>query len=524
MIRLRDILAMDIFRNFKIIAGKNGSDREVKTVSVMDAPDIYKWMKGGEFLITSGYVVKDQPEYLAFLIENLDKHGACALGIKLDRFIYEYPQDAIEKANKLNFPIIAIPFEFAFADVINPVLQEVINHQSRILQYSERVHQACTKMVLEDEDISTILSFLEEHIHQEAAFVDTCFDKTYYTKDTAQGGIEETGRYRIHINEEEYGYLVFGSKWNDYDESFRDYYQIAIEQAGTILILKLQKKLTARQIEAGYREQFVQDMLTRNISSKEEIINRAMIYNWDFYLGGVVFIVDIDHFKKQYLKHLDENVNRRMMEMMTRVLLISKQRVGQEYAHYVYSKLSDQIVFIITEKYKDEETFRGNLKKLAKEIKDEIARVIPFTATIGIGNYRKDISQIHDSWEEARKAIEIIRSMEREDTVVFYDELGIFKLLSLVSHSAEAKEFEKQYIEKICTYDRKHHTDMMDTFIALVTNGWNLKVTSEKLFIHYNSMKYRYRKLGMILELDLQDQEERLNLELALKLYQMHEK
>ena len=114
--------------------------------------------------------------------------------------------------------------------------------------------------------------------------------------------------------------------------------------------------------------------------------------------------------------------------------------------------------------------------------------------------------------------------MEREDTVVFYDELGIFKLLSLVSHSAEAKEFEKQYIEKICTYDRKHHTDMMDTFIALVMNGWNLKVTSEKLFIHYNSMKYRYRKLGMILELDLQDQEERLNLELALKLYQMHEK
>ena len=42
--------------------------------------------------------------------------------------------------------------------------------------------------------------------------------------------------------------------------------------------------------------------------------------------------------------------------------------------------------------------------------------------------------------------------------------------------------------------------------------------------IYYNSMKYRYRKLGMILELDLQDQEERLNLELALKLYQMHEK
>lgn len=522
MIRLQEILAMDVFHDFEIIAGKNGSNREVKTVSVMDAPDIYKWMKGGEFLITSGYVVKDQPEYLAFLIENLDKHGACALGVKLDRFIHEYPEDAIKKANELDFPIIAIPFEFAFTDVINPVLQEVINHQSRILQYSERVHQAYTKMVLEDEDISAILSFLEEHIHQEAAFVDTCFDKIYYTKETAKDEIKEKGRYRIHINDEEYGYLIFGEKWEDYDESFRDYYRIAIEQAGTILILKLQKKLTARQIEADYREQFVQDMLTKNINSKEEIINRAMIYNWNFYLGGIVFIVDIDHFKKQYLKHLDENVNRQMMEMMTRVLRISKTRVGQKYAHYVYSKLSDQIVFIITEKYEDEDILKKNLRNLAKEIKDEITRAIPFTATVGIGNYRKDISQIHDSWEEARKAIEIVRSMERENTVVFYDELGIFKLLSLVSQSAEAKEFEKQYIEKICAYDKKHHTDMMDTFIALVTNGWNLKVTSEKLFIHYNSMKYRYRKLGMILELDLQAQEERLNLELALKLYQMH--
>ena len=59
MIRLRDILAMDIFRDFKIIAGKNGSDREVKTVSVMDAPDIYKWRDGGDLFITSGYVGKD---------------------------------------------------------------------------------------------------------------------------------------------------------------------------------------------------------------------------------------------------------------------------------------------------------------------------------------------------------------------------------------------------------------------------------------------------------------------------------
>ena len=81
MIKLREILSMPVFRNFRVVAGEGGIDREVGTVSVMDAPDIYKWMKGGEFLITTGYAVKDRPEYIRSLIINLDKGGAAALGM-----------------------------------------------------------------------------------------------------------------------------------------------------------------------------------------------------------------------------------------------------------------------------------------------------------------------------------------------------------------------------------------------------------------------------------------------------------
>ena len=150
MIKLREILEMEVFRNLEVVAGKEGIDREVATVSVMDAPDIYNWMKGGEFLITSGYSVKDDPEYLESLIENLDKNGASALGVKLTRFIPEFPQSAIEKANELKFPLIYIPYEFAFTDVINPVLQEIIDKQSRKMQYSEKIHESYTKMVLAD--------------------------------------------------------------------------------------------------------------------------------------------------------------------------------------------------------------------------------------------------------------------------------------------------------------------------------------------------------------------------------------
>ena len=162
------------------------------------------------------------------------------------------------------------------------------------------------------------------------------------------------------------------------------------------------------------------------------------------------------------------------------------------------------------------------IKLVFGEIKEEIHRSVAFTATIGVGNYKKDIAHIKESYEEARRSVVISRNMLREDVVSVYDELGAYKLLSLVSTSEEAKEFQRLYVQRIREYDIKHHTEMLKTALVLAACGWNLKEASERLYIHYNSMKYRYRKICQILEMNLQDQEQRLNLELALKLYQIH--
>lgn len=125
-------------------------DRDVSTVSVMDAPDIYEWMRGGEFLITSGYVMKDDPEYITEMVEKLDEWGASAFGIKLGRFIDKIPKSAIRAAERLNFPLLVIPVEFAFTEVINPVLQEVVNQKSREMICSENVHREFIRMAIEE--------------------------------------------------------------------------------------------------------------------------------------------------------------------------------------------------------------------------------------------------------------------------------------------------------------------------------------------------------------------------------------
>ena len=57
-----------------------------------------------------------------------------------------------------------------------------------------------------------------------------------------------------------------------------NYYQITVEQASVVLIIKVQKLLAERIFEGDYREQFVEDLLKANFRTREEIANRAKIY------------------------------------------------------------------------------------------------------------------------------------------------------------------------------------------------------------------------------------------------------
>ena len=84
-----------------------------------------------------------------------------------------------------------------------------------------------------------------------------------------------------------------------------------------VLILKIQRQLSNAQIEAKYREEFVQDLIYGNIKSREEIQNRAKLYQWDFSEGGVTVIVDVDDFKQRYAEGLDRQKNEKMEREMS---------------------------------------------------------------------------------------------------------------------------------------------------------------------------------------------------------------
>ena len=79
---------------------------------------------------------------------DLDERGLAALAIKLGRYLDGLPDEMIEQADRLGFPLILLPNDVGFDDILNQVLTDILNRQAAILARTEEVHRALVQIVL----------------------------------------------------------------------------------------------------------------------------------------------------------------------------------------------------------------------------------------------------------------------------------------------------------------------------------------------------------------------------------------
>ena len=178
-------------------------------------------------------------------------------------------------------------------------------------------------------------------------------------------------------------------------------------------------------------------------------------------------------------------------------------------------------MFLIEPDVNSMEDFFRKLKRISEEVRKEVRENSQFTATVGIGSYKESVIDIYISFIEAQKAVRIGRTIYDKDNTHVYSDLGVYKMLYDVSLEDEANSFCSQYLEKLMNYDRENNGEYLETLGRLVKNDWNLKKTAEDLFIHYNTMKYRFTKISAIVNLDLNNREDKFKIELCLKLMNM---
>lgn len=145
---------------------------------------------------------------------------------------------------------------------------------------------------------------------------------------------------------------------------------------------------------------------------------------------------------------------------------------------------------------------------------------------IGIGNPAPGVHGLDRSHREAKRALEVARNIEGDDAERHIGDVGSYAVLA-ASSTATADDqdlFVRRYLEPLMDYDRIHNAGYVETLQTYFESVGNVQRTADKLFLHLSTVRYRLKRIEEIAAIDLREEEDRLCMQLALRIVRFADK
>lgn len=129
MISVKNVLQLPALKDLEVVAGHNGLENKVGYVTVMEVPDITKWLEGNDFLITSLYSVRKDVRQQCELIEQLSKSACSCIAVKIGQYVKEISDELKETADRCKIPLLKIPYHVTYIDIIMSIMTAILEEK-----------------------------------------------------------------------------------------------------------------------------------------------------------------------------------------------------------------------------------------------------------------------------------------------------------------------------------------------------------------------------------------------------------
>ncbi|WTW93111.1 helix-turn-helix domain-containing protein [Streptomycetaceae bacterium NBC_01309] len=156
-------------------------------------------------------------------------------------------------------------------------------------------------------------------------------------------------------------------------------------------------------------------------------------------------------------------------------------------------------------------------REAAARVRAACAR-IRRTFTTGISRPVRGIAALPAAYEQARRAVAAGRRLQGPGSVTDFDRLGVFRLLSLLPVDGELERFAAEVLGPLADPQDAETAELRRTLQVLLETNLNVAETSRRLYVHYNTLRYRIGKLERLVGPFTQDSRLRLDLLIALEI------
>ncbi|WP_182070917.1 PucR family transcriptional regulator [Bacillus haynesii] len=529
MTTLKEILSVLQFSDLTLLNEQGDLERVVEMVDITETPDIKNFTTPHSLIVTTGMNYQYDQSGLISLISELNDIQVAGLGIKLSRFLKKLDDEVIAFANKLKFPIIEIPESWNLGSITHHISSFILDEETEKLHFALDIQQELNAMLMQGLSLNMMIERLSRlikvpvmllnsfhqvesvshHFHQHSEHVQK--NLNYFRRYLNSEQIEPNHN---GVFQEEYAifkvpafkyfpYYLMISNVNLLNYPFS---LLTIEQAVNTLSLTIYKNSKIKEAEQQDTNHFFTSLMSEHpdnlvsLTQHTDLLKKYHIQPSKFYQ---VMICGIDKEKNvENSAYLNERYQ------MTFEWLTHKF-TGIDPSISIYMSQGERRFTILLQRR------HHYYLEYCRYIQKEYQLFFNSSLSFGIGNEVSELSQLPLSFFEANEAYDNKYEQGEIEFVEPYKSKSVEELLQLIPTN-KLKPFIIYTLGPLAYPQTTKEKELRFTLNVYMANQCDLTKTSEDIFIHRNTVKYRIKKCEEILGQSVESPDTSLSIRLAL--------
>ncbi len=540
MISLKDLLQTPRFSDLQLLTKlEDLNDMVIQSVEITETPDVASFIPKNVFILSTAMVFQEKQKEMIPFIDSLIQADAIGLGIKVGRFLYEVDEEVIAYANKVRFPIVMVPDHYPLGSLLHRIMNLVLETEREEIDFALDIQKRFSdlliqgvlndRLVLEFSQMIQspiiLLNPLGQIISQSNHFKQHKAQATYYVneafkerkKTNRQTGsfiVTEANGSTVHIALVEinvYAYfphylMIIHPEKVPYPTSV-----FAFEQAALVFQFNLYKNQKIDEAKYSNEANFFNDLL--NNQTREAFIESnwlSLSRNYGYVQSNYYQVIHISSQEKV------KAANRSQSLQMNEKLFLSYRWLRKNIQSYfpyslvLWRENDSEIILLLQD---EPEELNEKLKQIAEQMK----AMINIHLVFNVGRSFTEWHQMEQSYTQARLTNNQRQQEGVKETVLYYRDNGVEQLFNQLDQN-EIFYFCKSVLKDLAYPTEDAKIDLRNTLDIYLKNQGEITQTSNELFIHRNTVKYRINRCEEILDVEVDDPEVSLNLRLALTL------
>src|SRR5579859_729030 len=284
------------------------------------------------------------------------------------------------------------------------------------------------------------------------------------------------------------GYLAILAEGGDGDAASSEDLDLQIVQhAATVYALSMMRERVAAEVARQLKDEVFEGLLSGRTQDEQVARERAIRLGYNPAIAYRVLVIMADDPAGQRPETAAQR--RRLLETLAE---LCTRHSTDGFA----AVREDALVVLVGEPVDARELGRTAVQQAAALLPD-------WRVTVGVSGTCANASAIARSYAQARRALETAQRFGHQSDVVAFEDLGVYV---------------EQVLGPLIEYDQRHNADFVRTLETFLAHNGNLQATARELTLHVNSVTYRVQRIQSIANLDLEQSEDRLLAQMALKI------